>query len=139
MKVFLDTNIILDFLEQRGDHTLYAATIFQLGIDKEIDLFVTDLSIVNVVYILRKTFGKQRMYEILQVLRKFVTVIDIGEEVIDEAIAMKGKDFEDVVQFMAAKKKSMECIITRNKKDFSESRVPVYTPEDFLLRLNKSI
>lgn len=42
------------------------------------------------------------------------------------------KDFEDALQYETAIGGNCECIITRNKKDFYFSQIPVYTPEEFI-------
>ncbi|WP_436411390.1 hypothetical protein [Treponema vincentii] len=49
--------------------------------------------------------------------------------------ALKNKtfpDFEDGLQYQCALEESVDCIITRNKKDFFGSKIPVYTPDEFL-------
>jgi len=42
------------------------------------------------------------------------------------------QNFEDGLQYQCALEESVDCIITRNKKDFFGSKIPVYTPDEFL-------
>ena len=73
-----------------------------------------------------------KIYTILSTLRKFVSVIEIGDIVIDKAISLHSKDFEDSVQYYAAERANMNCIITRNTQDFLQGAIPIYQPHDFL-------
>lgn len=58
MKVFLDTNILLDYLLGREPNVGDAITLFQLANSKLLTLLVTDLSIANIAYITRKSIEK---------------------------------------------------------------------------------
>ena len=49
-----------------------------------------------------------------------------------EKINFKIKYYEDAAQYRSAVAVSADCIITRNKKDFSFSKLPVLTPDEFL-------
>ena len=48
------------------------------------------------------------------------------------ALSSGFKDFEDGVMAETALRSGMDAVITRNKKDFANSSVPVYTPTEFM-------
>jgi len=52
-KVWLDTNILIDFLTQRDSFGENATKIFTLAEDREIDVYMSILSFVNTYYILK--------------------------------------------------------------------------------------
>ena len=54
MKVFIDTNVFLDYIQQRPEGWKEAETIFFLAIHGDIELLVTDLTVANMRYITRK-------------------------------------------------------------------------------------
>ena len=54
MKVFPDTNILVDYVEDRNVFSNYVSIIFQLSLIGEIELYAIDVSFLNVAYILRK-------------------------------------------------------------------------------------
>lgn len=54
MKLFLDTNILIDILERREPFFLAATNLLELGKQKKVELFVSTLTMVNCVYIVRK-------------------------------------------------------------------------------------
>lgn len=59
-------------------------------------------------------------------------VVSIGKQAIKMALDLKYTDFEDAVQYFSAKQANADCIITRNKKDFTFSDILVYTPAEFM-------
>ena len=56
----------------------------------------------------------------------------VTEKDIDTAFSRDWKDFEDAVQYTVAENNGVDCIITRNKKDFEENKIPCYSPAEFL-------
>ena len=120
-KLFLDTNIVLDLIGNREPFVKEAAFLFQLGRNKECQLFVSDLTFVNIAYITRKTYPKEKLYSVLSKLRSFLTIVGGGVVAVDHALALQADDFEDAVQYYAARQADADYIITRNKKDFSFS------------------
>ena len=63
MKVFVDTNIILDVLQERTEFLQDSLTVIQMGGDKCIDLFASPLTFATCHYILRKEFDKKPDFE----------------------------------------------------------------------------
>lgn len=136
MKLFLDTNVVLDLVQKREPFVTDAALLFQLKRDEFCELIISDLTFVNVAYIIRKFHDKEQLYILLTKLRSFLTIVEIGSEPIDKAIALRAKDFEDAVQYYTALKAGVDYIITRNKKDFSFSKIDVLLPHEFLIQNN---
>ena len=135
MKVFLDTNILVDYVEDRNVFSKYASIIFQLSLMGEIELYAIDISFLNVAYILRKK-SSDILYDALGILLQRINVLSVTRYDLEKAIIAKHNDFEDCVQFYSAISGEMDCIITRNKKDFENSDIPVYTSNEFLDLLN---
>ena len=83
-KLFLDTNIVLDLIGNREPFVKEAAFLFQLGRNKECQLFVSDLTFVNIAYITRKTYPKEKLYSVLSKLRSFLTIVGGGVVAVDK-------------------------------------------------------
>lgn len=131
MKVFLDTNILIDFVCKRQPFYNDAKRVFALGNIGQIDILLSALSIVNTMYIGKKyelVVVRQRIKSILP----FVSVMDLPSAIVIMALDSDWKDYEDYVQNQSALESYADCIITRNKKDFKQSSVPVYTVEEFM-------
>ena len=131
MRLFIDTNVLMDLVAYRLPFAYDAIRVFQLK-GKGIQLFVSDLTYANAVYVGRKILSSDRLYDTLVELRSYVNISEIGEKAVDEALRLRKEDFEDVLQYFSAIKENVDAIITRNVKDFSLSRLPVVTPDEFL-------
>ena len=132
MRLFLDTNVLIDVVMNRKPWVDDALVLFELANQRKLSLFAVDLSFINIAYITRKMLSKQELYTLLKDLREFVNVVEVGEMVIDDAIKAQWNDMEDCTQYYAAKREKVGYIITRNVKDFSQSDIPVFLPNDFL-------
>lgn len=134
MKLFLDTNIVMDYMANREPFITDALNLFQMGYEGIHQLHVSDLTFANIAYLSRKVMPRDQLYEMLEALCMFLHVGGINKESVMKAIRLRAKDFEDALQYYAAKEAGADCIITRNKKDFYFSDIPVYTPEEFLYK-----
>ena len=132
MKVFLDTNVVVDFCVQREEFFKPAAQIIDLAISGEIELVISSLTFINVAYIVRKAFGKDIVFGKLQKLSELCNISEIDEHVIKSSIAKHSKDFEDCVQCFSAMKANSDLIITRNKNDFEDLPLKTMTPTEFI-------
>lgn len=132
MKVFVDTNILIDLVCSREPFVEEAKYLFALGFRGGVSLAVSALSFVNTVYIGRKYgFTKSEIEQSLIAIANFVEVVDLkGTDVVD-LLSSEWKDYEDATQHRGALDFGAECVVTRNKKDFHLSVIPVYTIEEF--------
>ena len=137
MKVFLDTNILIDFLAARQPFTEDAIALFQLADNGEIELMVSDLTIVNTIYVLRRMhYGLPEIYDSLDAIRPLLTITSMGQSVIDRCLQYRSDDFEDEMQYLSAVDANADYIITRNKKDFGFADNAVMTPQEFFKEQN---
>lgn len=132
MRLFLDTNVMLDFLGERDPFYISAAKIATLADKRDIQIVVSALSYATIGYVLTKYEGIKKTKE---KLRKFKVISEIGE--LDKVIIEKGlnsdfSDFEDSLQYFSALQTECDIIITRNGKDFKKSEIPVMSPDEFL-------
>jgi predicted nucleic acid-binding protein len=131
-KVLLDTNIILDIALKREPYFASAFKLFEL-IDKGvIEAFVTGSSITDIFYIARRDLGSNIARNFLIELVEVVPVVGVDHSVIVSALNSEIKDFEDAVQVFSAISSDINIVITRNKDDFVNTQVDVYTPIEFL-------
>jgi predicted nucleic acid-binding protein len=121
-KIFIDSDIILDVLLERGAFYDSSAGILDLGVAKEVELFTTAVVLANVFYFIRKKFGIEKSNELLKQLRLFIKVLPIEENIVDMALGSKFGDFEDGLQYFTGKEHGMKVLITRNGKDYKENR-----------------
>ncbi|MBQ6063603.1 MAG: PIN domain-containing protein [Prevotella sp.] len=133
IKVFIDTNIFLDFIERRPVGVREAHALFGLAAKGNIDMLVSDLSIANLKYSTRKTISTSDFYKTIKLSRELFTIVPVGEQAVDRALALEARDFEDALQYFSAELSGADCIVTRNIKDFDfECSVETLEPKTFL-------
>jgi len=133
-KVFLDTNVLIDYLARRGQFFEPAAQIVQLGQQHEFDLLVSAMSFATASFIL-EAHHKLPNEAVVRTFAEFVTmcnVTPVDSLTVDEAIASRFSDFEDAMQYYSAIREGADAIITRNCSDFTASQIEVYEPQQFL-------
>jgi len=114
VKIFLDTNILLDLLLDRKNS--YEASIILNSID--IGLFegyISDITLVNIDYIARKQKKENEIKEFLFLLLETMEICTPDTSLIYEALKLENKDFEDNIQYLLAKKCKCDCLITNDK------------------------
>ena len=74
----------------------------------------------------------------LSQLLSIVNMLDSMAVDVYDAIPSEVSDFEDAVMIETAKRSKMDCIVTRNQKDYTKSSVTVYAPEKFIEILEQS-
>ena len=138
-KVFIDTNIILDILLERGNYQA-ALEILQLGDDGKVELCTSYLSMANIAYILRKDFSRTDKVITLKQLSSILTVLPMDGDQFNTALLLDGPDMEDIFQTQCAVASGCDVIVTHNPKDFiitssllKEWSCPkVMTPEEYI-------
>ena len=131
-KVFLDTNVLIDVVCNREPWVKEALILIELSKRKEIELVAADFSFINIIYIVRKLFSTEDICKLILDLKKYITVVEIGDNVLSAALKAKWADIEDCIQSFIAERECTDFIITRNKKDFAQSHVNAITPKEFI-------
>jgi predicted nucleic acid-binding protein len=135
-KVFVDTNIIIDLLADRKPYSKFAIEIFNQSEEKQLKLYTSSHSIATTHYLLKKHIEEKKLREILYNLLDFIQVIAVDLDTLKRGLKSKHKDFEDAIQIICAGSvEKMDCIVTRNIKDFRGSEIPVLTPDEFVKTL----
>ena len=132
MKLFLDTNVVLDLLAKRDLFYDSIAKIATLADKKELQLVASAITFTTTNYILSRHESQE---VVLNKLRKFKIICEVSavdENVIEKALNSSFKDFEDAVQYFSAIESNCQIIITRNGKDFKESEMPIMTADEYL-------
>ena len=133
-KLFLDTNIVVDLLEKREPFCHDAVRLFTMAYNKHVQLVVSPMTYSTVSFLLRK-HGSDGVRNLLANFRQLSRVATSNERTVDDSLASQFKDFEDAMQYYTAVKAKADVIITRNGKDFTNSKIPVMTAGEFLATL----
>lgn len=132
-KLLIDTNIIIDLLSRREIFYSEAATLFSLADTNVIKLSVLSLTFANTNYTLLKEKKPNDAKTILRKLRLLVDILPLDDKIIGLALNDDSfTDFEDALQYFSAIENNQDNIITRNLRDFKNSRIPVMTARQFI-------
>ena len=132
INILLDTNIVIDLLASRDPFYAEAAELFSLADKKSLKLSVSALSLANTHYILSKFTNDQEARKILRNFKVIVDILPLDDKVVDLALNSDFKDFEDAIQYFTAIENNQKLIVTRNKSDFKESKIPIMTAGEFI-------
>ena len=133
MKLFLDTNVVIDVIAAREPFVADSTAVFNLCETGKAEGVISALTLCTVSYILRKFVPPGTMRAKLREFRSVLTPIDLSVSLLDKALASSLSDFEDAVQFYTAVYSEADYIITRNAKHFPTDHIPVLSPKDFLV------
>jgi predicted nucleic acid-binding protein len=131
MRLFIDTNVVMDYLAARKPFFAAAEKVISMGDIEGCELCISSLSFTTLFYILRKQKNREELLQLLDWLQEVMVVVSVGSDEINNAIHSDFSDFEDAVQYYAAIACGAERIISRDRTGFANSSIPVVTPEDF--------
>lgn len=135
MRLLIDTNILLDVLLNREPHVQDSVEVWKLCETDLAEGFVSVLSFANLVYVMRKELSPARIQDVLERMRLIFRFADFSALSMSRAAELLWDDFEDAVQSVIAEQIKADCIITRNARDFRQSKVPAMTPAELLARM----
>lgn len=135
MVLLIDTNIVLDVLLNRPEFVKDSAMIWKLCETEQAKGYLSTLTYANMMYVMRKQLSPEQIEEVFHKLNLIFTFADFSPAVLERAVTMKWKDFEDAIQSATAEFVHADYIITRNLKDFAQSKVIAFTPAELLARI----
>ncbi|MFN0075936.1 MAG: PIN domain-containing protein [Prosthecobacter sp.] len=134
MRVFLDTNILLDVLMNRTLFVVDSEAVITSCEARGDDLFVAWHGLATAYYLLKRGRSEaDTMVEVDKILA-WASVAKATDAAARRARSLGFSDFEDALQAASAEACHADWIVTRNAADFGLSAVAAITPQDFLLR-----
>jgi len=131
--LFIDTNVLIDFLADRNPFSHSAAKLFTMSLSGKVKIYISAASYNNIYYILRQSLSHKNTIHLLKELSTFTEIVEVTKKIINDAIASDFNDFEDAVQYYSALTlHKIDCIITRDVKGFKKSTIPVMSTEEII-------
>ena len=145
MRILLDANVLLDLFLARTPWDVDAKTIWNLHLTGHVEAFVCAITPDNLHYIIRKEKAKQvgsdpsqqqvSLQFAHQVISEVVTtllVAPVDKSILQAAVALNWKDFEDAIHSACATEMALDAIVTRDKKGFQSPSVQIFQPDELL-------
>ena len=139
MRVLFDTNVILDVLFRREPFVTTAAALWQANEDKLFEGYVAGITPVNLFYIAAKIKGAGAARAAVRDLLDAFRVCPIDATILQSALTLPLRDYEDAVQHAAATASQMDAIVTRDTRGYAGATLLVLTPQDLLDQLNHQV
>jgi predicted nucleic acid-binding protein len=134
--IFMDTNVVIDFLANRQPFSLDAARLFNLAVGGKVIIYISAVSYNNIYYILRQSLTRNAAIKLLAELAEMSEVVDVSGSIIRQSLKTDFNDYEDSIQYYCALSiPQIDFIVTRNTKDFKKSTLSVLTPAEGLASL----
>ena len=130
--IFVDSDIILDLLLKREPHYFTAANMFSLVEKRKIVAYTTPVVIANIYYISARLTDKKIALENIRKLMSFLRITSVDEKILLLAMDSRFTDFEDAIQYYAAKNQGISYFITRNKSDYKVTDMTICTAAEYL-------
>lgn len=136
MRILLDTNIVLDLFLDREPFSEDAAKIFSKIESGEIKGYLCTTTVNTISYFLQKSLSPQVFQNTLKDILSMFEIAEVNKRILMTAQSSVFNDYEDAVIHESARKIKAEAIITRNKKDFANSKIAIYNSKEFLSIIN---
>lgn len=127
-RVFIDTNVVLDFLLEREPFVEDAVKLFAKIDASEIIGFIAATTITNIYYIIRKAAGVKVAQDAISQILIDLHICTVDKNILEIAVALNFQDFEDAVQYACAMKSVVDVIVTRDVSGFLGSEILVILP-----------
>lgn len=137
MRALLDTNVIVDILQQRQPWCEAGSKIFLAIANQQLTGCITAKEAADIHFFSRKQFKGQdnvdeKARQVISKLFSLFEVIDTMAADCHDAIGIPNNDYEDAIMIASAQRSNIDCIVTRNTEHFKSAAVKIYTPDQFL-------
>ena len=146
MKVFLDTNIFLEYLQRRRQYQAVSQLLSAIE-DKRIKAVVSAGCVYTLAYLIRMELKRQgihrpeqtsRLRTILNVVLSMTTVAGVSHKrIVSGTNDLAFDDVEDSYQYQCAVQNKCDALVTINLKDYRNadtSAMEILSPEAFVSR-----
>jgi predicted nucleic acid-binding protein len=135
VKILIDTNIILDLILEREPFVENAIALFEKIEQGKLEGYIAATTITNIFYIIRKSESREVAITAINRLLIGIQFCVVDRQTVETALSLGLKDFEDSIQLACATLSQLDGIVTRDRKDFIDSNLPIYSPTELLNHL----
>lgn len=135
MKSLVDTNVILDVLCNRPEFVEASSKVWKYCEVNQIEGYISAPSVPNILYILRKELNPQKTAQLIQQITMIFKVVELKASDLSWAAEIFASDYGDALQMCQANRIHANYIVTRNIRDFKDSKVPALKPSELIERI----
>lgn len=136
MNALIDTCVVIDALQSRKPFDKDAEAVFMAVANLRCVGFLAANSVTDIYYLMHKALHSAgETKSVLSALFSLFELLDTCGIDCRRVLASGVSDFEDAVMIESAARAEIDCIVTRNVKDYTGAPMPVYTPAEFVTLL----
>ena len=132
-RIFLDTNVILDFFLEREPFYYDALKLWAACENGEVEGYVSALTVNNVHYIAQKLKSTTTAMIAVRGMLGIFNVVPLDKELLQRAADFHDRDFEDDIQLQSAIQAGCSHLFTRDPTHFRSVAVAVVPPSSFAI------
>lgn len=134
MKVCFDTNVVLDIFA-RADAFSDSVIAYDVANLRAFETVMPVSAVTDVAYILRRSgMSNVQVRRTIENLMRLFDLYSVTEADCAGAVKSRVEDFEDALMVASAERCSVDCVVTRNEKDFARSSMLIMSPAEFVKR-----
>ena len=130
MRVLLDTNVLIDIYTNRSSGDALSRRLLLLDAFGDAEFWASASCFTDMFFILGRFFKGNVIQDAFRESFRWLHICSVDSSDITAAANQQWDDFEDCVINTAAMKVKADFILTRNKKDFTQSTIPAKTPSE---------
>lgn len=140
IRVFIDTDVLLDFFAEREPFGRETEEIMELSYEKQVELYCAASSYISIFRQLSESKGKARAVQALKDMKELLLTVAVDSAVIDRALENAVPELEESIQLeCAAGIRNLHSVITGHPKHFRHKDILIQTPKEFLDAFNQTI
>jgi predicted nucleic acid-binding protein len=126
MKIFLDANVLVSVLNKEYPLFTYSARIVSLADNRRFEVFTSPVCLAIAFYFAEKKHKTKMARQKIALLYEHLLIAGVTESAVGKTIKNAAiNDFEDGLEYYAAKESKCDCIVTEDVKDFYFSDIEV--------------
>jgi hypothetical protein len=130
--VLFDLNILLDVLQARPQFYEHSARLLACAETGIVQGWVAAHSVTTLFYLISKGQSADQARVTITNILQFLKIAPVDQMVVEQALNLPYRDFEDAVQMSAGLRIRADYLVTRNQKDFQPAPLPVIQPVELL-------
>lgn len=132
MKIFVDTNVFIDFIGNRAEFIEDAKKLCAAAFFGDVKLWVSTQTITDADYIFRKASVREQARQKMAASLKVFHVCGTHALDVEQALTSGWPDVEDYVIAQSALRVGADALATRDMAGFKNCSVAVYSPKEIL-------
>ncbi|HAM77817.1 MAG TPA: toxin PIN [Treponema sp.] len=136
MRLFFDSNVILDYLIPTNSFHEEASKIVKTVFEGKVEGFISAHSMTDIFYISRKYMSIEERRRFLILIASFFQIVVENKD--DFLYVLNDENFfdlEDGLQMRCAENANLDYIVTENLKDFVNSKVKSISIKEALAKV----